>query len=205
MAMAKEVKQHIFFVDDEPGVRKAVGKTLERLGTKVSFFASARDCLEQLSYKRCDLLITDVKMPGMDGLELLAEAKRVAPWLAVMVVTGYGDIPMAVKALRMGALNYIEKPLGMQSLLYAVESALERNTPPDPLPGKELTRAEMKVLRFILDGKSNKETAYILHRSVKTIEAHRHRIMHKLGVDNLVGLVKRAAAMGLVELSPKCE
>ena len=201
--MADRVKQHIFFVDDEPSVRKVVGKTLKRLGTKVSCFPSAHDCLEQLRSQRCDLLITDVKMPGMDGLELLAKAKHIAPWLAVLVVTGYGDVPMAVKALKMGALNFIEKPLGMQSLLSVVESALDCTAPFDPLVGRKLTRTEMRVLRFIMDGKSNRETAYILHRSVKTIEFHRNHIMRKLGVDNVVDLIRRAAALGLVDLLPE--
>ncbi|MFC1636510.1 response regulator transcription factor [Planctomycetota bacterium] len=198
--MANKVKQHIFFVDDEPHVRKVVGKTLERLGKKVSCFASARDCLEKLSSERCDLLITDVKMPGMDGLELLTEAKRIAPWLTVMVVTAYGDIQMAVKSLNMGALDFIVKPLGMQRLLCAVESALKQTTPPNSLHGKEFSRTERRILHFILDGKSNKETAYILHRSVKTVKAHRYRIMLKLGVSNVMDLVKRATEMGLVDL-----
>ena len=203
MVMANRGKQYIFFVDDEAKVRKVVYRTLKRLGTKVSCFASAPDCLEQLASQRCDLLITDMKMPGMDGLELLAEAKRIAPWLPVLVVTGYGDVPMAVKALKMGALNFIEKPLGMQSLLSAVGSVLERTTPPDSLHGKKLTKTEVRVLCLILDGKSNKETAYTLHRSVKTVEVHRNHIMRKLGVDNVVDLVKRAAAMGLVDLPPQ--
>ena len=200
MTIANRAKQHIFFVDDEPQVRKVVGKTLKRLGTKVSCFASAADCIEQLRPQRCDLLITDVKMPDMDGLELLTEAKRIAPWLPVLVVTAYGDVPMAVKALKIGALNFIEKPLAMQSFLSVVESLLERHTLPDPLLGKGLTRVEMRVLRFILASNSNKETADILHRSVKTIEVHRNHIMRKLGVGNVVDLIKRAAAMGLVDL-----
>ena len=201
--MTNRAKQRIFFVDDESSVRKVVCRAFERLGTEVSCLASAADCLEKLRCQRCDLLITDVKMPGMDGLELLTEAKRIVPWLPVLVVTAYGDVPMAVKALKMGALDFIEKPLEMQSLLSIVESVLQRTTPRHPLLGKALTGAEMRVLRFILDGKSNKETAQILHRSVKTVEAHRNHIMRKLGVENVVDLVKRAAEMGLVELLPK--
>ena len=201
--MTDRVKQHILFVDDEPRVRKVVDKTLKRLGTKVSCFASARDCLEQLHSQKCDLLITDVKMPEMSGIELLTEVKRFVPWLPVLLVTGYGNIPMAVKALKMGALTFLEKPLEMQSFLSAVESALDGTAAFDPPVSKKFTRTEMKVLRLILDGKSNRETAYILHRSVKTIEFHRNRIMHKLGVDNVVDLIRRAAALGLVNFSSK--
>jgi len=148
----------------------------------------------------CDLLITDVKMPEMDGIELLIEAKRIIPSLSVLVITGYGDIPMAIRALKAGASDFIEKPLDRQSFLLVVESILKRTTLAEPVVGKLLTRTEMKVLRLILDGKSNKKIARLLHRSVRTIEDHRSHIFHKFGVDNLVDLVKRAAEMGLVDL-----
>ena len=199
--MTDGVTRHIFFVDDESGIRETVLKTLRSLETEVSCFASARDCLEQLRSTKCDLLITDVRMPEMDGLELVARAKRIAPWIAVVVVSGYGDIPMAVRALKAGAVDFLEKPLTKQGLLSSVESALSQSHAGDPVVGKELTKAERRVLHFILDGKSNRETAQILHRSEKTIEVHRNHIMRKLGVDNIVGLIKRAAAMGLMDLS----
>ena len=199
--MADTVARHIFFVDDEPAIRKIVSKTLESVDMEVSCFASARECLEKLRSQRCDLLITDVRMPDMDGLDLTAEAKRIAPWTEVLVVSGYGDIPMAVRALKVGAADFLEKPLGRQTLLAAVKSALAQVPASDPLVGKELTKAELRVLHFIVRGNSNKQTAGILHRSEKTIEVHRNHIMRKLGVDNVVALLKRAAAMGLVNLS----
>ena len=198
--MINNAEQHIFFVDDEPKVCKAVDRTREQLGSKVSCFACAADCLEQLRSQTCDLLITDVKMPEMDGIELLTEARRIIPWLQVLVITGYGDIPMSVRALKAGASNFIEKPLDRQSFLSAVESLLKRNAWADPLLGKLLTRTEMKVLRFILKGKSNKEIAYLRNRSIRTIEDQRSHIFRKFGVDNLVDLTKRAAEMGLVDL-----
>jgi len=190
--------QHIFFVDDEPKICKAANKTLEKLCTKVSCFTCAFDCLEQLRSQRCDLLITDVKMPGMDGIELLAEAKRITPWLPVMVITGFGDIPMAVRAMKAGASNFIEKPLDRESFLAAVESMLMRNNPSVSFLGESLTKAERKVLHLVLDGKSNKEIAHTLCRSKRTVEVHRSSIMFKLGVDNLVDLVKRANLMELI-------
>ena len=198
--MINSTEQHIFFVDDEPKVCKAVSRTLEQLGSKVSCFACAADCLEQLRSQTCDLLITDVKMPEMDGIELLVEARRTVPWLQVLVITGYGDIPMAVSALKAGASNFIEKPLDRQSFLSIVKSLLKRNAWGDPLLGKLLTRTERIVLRFILDGKSNKEIAYLRHRSIRTIEDQRSCIFRKFGVDNLVDLTKRAAEKGLIDL-----
>ena len=198
-AVGAYTRPRIFFVDDEAGVRKAMTKTLERLGSKVSCFAGASDCLERLRSKRCDLLITDVKMPGMDGIKLLTEAKRVAPWLPVLVITGYADVPMAVRALKAGATDFIEKPVNRKRFLSAVEAALQRNSPPDRLLGRALTRMEMGTLRLVLEGKSNREIADSLHRSIRTIEAHRNHLMRKLGVDNIVALVRRAADLGLTE------
>lgn len=198
--MTNITKQHVFFVDDEPKIRKMVGRTLEQVGLKVSCFARAAECLKQLHSQTCDLLITDVKMPEMDGIELLTKVKHIIPSLPVLVITGYGDIKMAVKALKIGASNFIEKPLDRQSFLSAVESALKRNAKIHRIAGNVLTKTEMIILRLILDGKSTKEIARLRHRSVRTIEDHRSHIMHKLGVDNLVDLVKQTAVVRMVEL-----
>lgn len=198
--MINSPKQHIYLVDDEPKIGKVVGEILEQLGLKVSYFVCAADCLERIVFQRCDLLITDVKMPKMNGIELLKEVRRLAPWLPVLVITGYGDIPTAIAAIKGGALDFIEKPLVKKSFLWKVKSILQQSTFDDSFIGKPLTKSEMKVLKLIIDGKSNKEIAYLLYRSVRTIEVHRGHLMHKLGVDNLVDLVKRATMMGLVEL-----
>ncbi len=199
MVMTNIAKQHIFFVDDKPKICKMVGRSLEQAGLKVSCFASGSDCLKQLRSRRCDLLITDVKMPEMDGIELLTEVKRIIPSLPVLVVTGYGDIPMAVEALKVGASEFIEKPLDRQSFLLAVESVLKRNALIHRIVGDVLTKTEMIVLRLILDGKRNKEIAMLRQRSVRTIEVHRLRIMRKIGVDKLVDLVKQTAVVWLPE------
>jgi len=158
------------------------------------------DCLEHLRRQRCNLLITDVKMPDMSGIELLIEARRIIPALPVIVITGFGDVPMAVRAMRAGAWDFIEKPLRRERLLSAVESALKHNARPGPALDNALSKTETKVLSLILDGKSNKETAALLHRSVRTIEDHRSNIMQKLGVVSVVDLVKRATVMGLLGL-----
>lgn len=200
--MNNSSKRHIFFVDDEPKVRELVGETLEQAGFKVSCFADAFDCIKKLRGAACDLLITDVKLPEMSGIELLTEAKRFLPSLPILVVTGYGDVPMAVKAMKEGAADFIEKPLEKHALISAVEIALEQCPSSDPILCKRLTNAEIKVLYLILEGKTNKEAANLLHRSISTIEVHRKHIMRKLGAENIVDLVKIAAAMGLVNPQP---
>ncbi len=191
--------QHIFVVDDEPAVCRSVSQTLQRSGYTVSCFADADHCLQRLQMQSCDLLITDVRMPKMDGIELVRRAKCIVPWLPILVITGYGDIPMAVRAVKAGAAEFIEKPLQKQSFLETVQAALKQQNPKNLLKGKLLSKKELAILRLILLGSSNKEIAQILHRSIRTIEDHRRHIMRKLDVESVVDLVKRAAAMGLTK------
>jgi len=128
-------------------------------------------------------------------MDVLAEVRRRAPWLPVVLMTDFGDVRTAARAFKMGVDDFIEKPIGRETLLLAAEAALARMTPRDPLLGTSLTRAERRILHLILQGRSNKETARLLNRSVRTIEVHRNRIMKKMGVGNLVDLVKRAYEM----------
>ena len=198
--MTNIVEKHIFFLDDEPTIREVVRETLEESDFKVSCFGSPIECLAQLRSKKCDLLITDLKMPEKDGIELLVDVKHLAPWVPVLMITGYGDIPTAVKAMKAGAADFIEKPLDKKNFVRKIRSVLHKNVATHPDLGDSLTRNETRVLQLIIDGKSNKEIGNLLHRSSRTIEVHRAHIMHKLGVDNLIDLVKRVASMGLVDL-----
>ena len=201
--MAKVAKKHIFFLDDELQVRDVVRETLEEADITVTCFACPSECLARLRSQKCDLLITDLRMPEKDGLELLADVKRLAPWVPVLMITGYGDVPTAVKAIKGGAVDFIEKPLAKRAFLQKVSSILQESTPADMNAGEPLTRTEMSVLRLIIDGKSNRDIADFLHRSIRTVEVHRAHIMRKLGVDSLIDLVKLGAAMGLVSLESK--
>jgi two-component system response regulator FixJ len=201
--MTKKSKPYVFLVDDEPLVLKVISRTLKQLNASVTCFTSAADCLEQLRLQTCNLLITDVKMPKMDGIELLAEVKRITPSLPVLVMTAYGDIPMSVSALKLGAVDFIEKPINRDLLLSRVESALEETSQTHPRVGEILTKTEIKVLNLIMKGKSTREIAQLRHRSIRTIEDERRRIMRKLDVDNLVDLVKKVAIVRLAELPEK--
>ena len=193
-----QTERIIFFVDDEPKVRKAVSRTLSSLpNCQIKDFATATQCLNELKTAQCHLLITDINMDGMDGLTLLEHVTKLRPQLPVLLVTGYGDVPMAVEAIKIGAFDFIEKPLDERTLLAIVEKALEKSSKSEELGGKPLTKAEITVLTMIAVGKSNKEVAYQLSRSVRTIENHRHRLMRKLNVENAVELAKKAIQMGL--------
>ena len=195
-----ELEQSIFVVDDEPRVCEVICETLEAPGVKVTSFNSGIECIEQLGRHKCDLLITDLKMPQMDGVELLTKVRAIAPWLPVLMITGYGDIPTAIKAIKAGVVDFIEKPLVKKSFVRQVKSLLQESVNLNAHVGTPLTRGETTVLKLIIDGKSNKDIANLLHRSVRTVEVHRSRVMEKLDVENIIDLVKRAAAMGLIDL-----
>jgi len=203
--MENIAKKHIYFIDDEPTIREVVKETLEDSNLKVSCFGSPAECLTRLPSAKCDLLITDLKMPGKSGIELLMDIKHLAPWIPVLMITGYGDIPTAVKAMKAGAMDFIEKPLDKKNLVRKVRSILQKNASTNPDLGNSLTRTEKRILHLIVQGKSNKQIGNFFHRSARTIEVHRAHIMHKLGVDNLVDLIRRVASMGLVDLREKTE
>lgn len=188
----------IVFVDDEPRVCSTVSKTLERAGFSVQCFRCAPDCLAYLAQEPCDLLITDVKMPEKDGVELLRDVKGQQPWLPVLLVTGHGDVSMAVRAMKAGAAEFIEKPLDRDTFLHTVQSLLARSPAQAALERCALTRTEMKILYLILDGRNNREIATALHRSPRTIEVHRGHVMQKLGATNIIELLRRAADLGLL-------
>jgi len=193
---------HVVFVDDEPRVRYVVHKTLERAGAEVRCFSRAEDCLRHLSTQACDLLITDVKMPGRDGLDLLREVKERLPWLPVLIVTGYADVPMAVRALKAGAADFVEKPLDRDTFLETVDRLIARNAGPNAFLHKSLTRTERRILYLVLEGTNNREIATTLHRSTRTVEAHRNHLMQKLDATNISELLRRAAELGLLPSAP---
>lgn len=195
--MSAGKRQRIYFVDDEPAVCKAVARTLSQLHVEVSCFHSGQECLSHLDATPCDLLITDVKMPDMSGLDVLSRAKTIAPWMPVLLVTGYGDIPTAVKAVKMGAVDFIEKPLERERFLSLVGELLENARRWTRLIGKPLTRTEVKVLCYVLEGRNSKEIAHAVDRSIRTIELHRQHIMRKFNADSVVDLIRMVSEMGL--------
>jgi FixJ family two-component response regulator len=125
MGMENTVKKHIFILDDEPKVREAIKETLEVSNYKVSCFGDPVKCLARLRSKKCDLLITDLKMPKKSGFEVLLDVRHQAPWIPVLMMTGYSDIPTAVKAMRAGAVDFIEKPLSKKDILWKIKSILK--------------------------------------------------------------------------------
>ena len=193
---------HVVFVDDEPKVCHTVQKTLERAGMRVRCYPCADDCVKHLASQKCDLLITDVRMPGRDGMDLLDEVRERWPWIPVLIVTGYGDVPMAVRALKAGAADFVEKPLDRDTFLETVERLIEQSARPAARLAASLTKTERRVLYLILDGRNSREMAEALHRSPRTIEVHRSHILEKLGVTNIAELLRLVADLGLLPSGP---
>ena len=198
--MTNVPEQHVFIVDGELKSLQAVGKTLASLGAEITCFVNPGRCLEQLRAEKCNLLIAELKLPEMDGIELVTNVKRVAPWVPVLIITGHGDVPTAVRAVRAGAEDFIEKPLVEEVLLRRVRAILQTNAAPNGYADKPLTWTENTILKLVIDGRSSREISELLGRSVRTIEVHRANMMEKLGVNNLLDLIKWAVALGLVDV-----
>jgi two-component system response regulator FixJ len=181
------VVPNVFIVDDEPLVRKALKQSIESLSARAVCFPTPQSCLEALRTEQCDLLITDIHMPEMDGVELLGRVREVAPLVPVVMITGFGSIPLAVRTVQMGAADFIEKPLDEEQLFPKLQKLLE---PVYESNDHRVTLAEQKVLDLIIEGKANKEIAFLIGRSIRTVENHRHRLMKKLGVSSTAELVK---------------
>lgn len=189
----------VFVVDDEPRVLAAVSETVSSLGCRVRPFSGAAECLRALKTDPCDLLITDINMPEFDGMKLMNQARELRPLLPIIIVTGYGDIPLAVRAVKEGAFDFVEKPLDETSFLPIVKKALSQRNRSSQVDASTLTPAERRILQLVAQGKTNKEIAQLLSRSLRTVENHRHRLMQKLHAQSVADLVKVALKMGIAE------
>lgn len=198
-----QVPSTIYVVDDDEAVRDSLRWLLEANGYAVQSFASAEAFLESYEPDRVGILIVDVRMPGMSGLELQEVLiARHAP-LPIVFITGHGDVPMAVSTMKKGAVDFLEKPFNegdLRSIVSRmlteaherVREALEQRNQ-ETLLGR-LTAREQQVLERIVAGRLNKQIAGDLSISIKTVEAHRANIMEKLEVTTVADLMKIALA-----------
>lgn len=191
----------VFVVDDDPDVRRSLRWLLGTEGLLVRSCASAEDFLVEFSPERTGCIVLDVHLPGMDGFELLARLEASGPHPPVLVITAYGDIPMAVRALKSGAFDFIEKPYTSGSLLERIHQALARDETlrmrrqeRAQLEARltQLTPREREVMKHLVDGRSNKRIAKVLAIGERTVETHRQRIMHKLEADSVADLTRLA-------------
>ena len=193
----------VFVVDDDTRVRDALSSLLTSAGLEVAVFASATEFLDKPDAPAC--LILDLELPDINGLELQRElAEREAP--PIVFITGHGDIPSSVKAMKAGAVEFLSKPFGDEELLRAIEAAIALDRG-ERLKRSEravldaryerLTPREREVLTFVVAGFANKQTAGELGTSEITIGVHRGQIMRKMGARSLAELVRLADKLGI--------
>jgi len=192
-------EQTVFIVDDDEAVRDSIMELVESVGLQAEAFASAQAFLEVYHADRAGCLVLDVRMARMSGLALQAKLNEIDAKLPIIFITGHGDIPMAVEALKAGAFDFIQKPYHEQSLLESINKALARDesrraaTPQDTqMAGRiaMLTDREREVLRLLVDGKSNVTIADELGISPRTVEIHRSRVLNKFQVRSVAQLVR---------------
>lgn len=194
----------VFIADDDPAVCQSIRWLIESVGLDVETFISGQSFLDEVDPARLGCLVLDVRMPGMSGLDLLARMKTLAYTLPVIVLTGYGDVNMAVIAMKRGVLDFIEKPFNQQALLDSVQNAIQRDQRyrsersdrvEIALRAGRLTPRERQVMDLVVTGLANKEVAAQLGCSGKTVEVHRARVMEKMQASSLAALVRMAITL----------
>lgn len=194
----------VHIVDDDEGLRSSLALLIESVGLRASAFGSAADFLEHYRSEEQGCLILDIRMPGMSGLDLQEELNRRGVVLPVIFITGHGDVPMAVSAMKHGAFDFIQKPFRDQQVLDCVNRALQADAElrralveKDELRRRvaQLTPREREVMHLIVDGRANKVIAMDLKLSERTVEIHRARVMEKMGVRSVAQLVKMVLAI----------
>jgi two-component system, LuxR family, response regulator FixJ len=201
--MRVETEQVVYVVEDDENVRQSLADLLGSIGLAVEAFASADSFLQAFNPARQVCLVTDLMMPGMSGIALQANLIEQGIKIPIIFISGYGDIPVVVQAIKAGAADFLEKPIRSQVFLDAVQKALEQDKEryktkhnSREIQGlmARLTEREREVLAMIMDGHSNKEMARQLGVSPKTIEAHRANLYSKMRADSLAALVRKGIA-----------
>jgi len=206
-----EPQSMVFVVDDDAEVRKAIASLIRPVGLQVQLFGSAQDFVRAKRPEVPGCLILDIRLPGISGLDFqrkLAEANNPIP---IIFITGHGDIPMSVRAMKAGAVEFLTKPFRDQDLLDAIQHALERDRTRRQREAEIatlrerfewLTPREREVLPLVVSGLPNKQIAAEIGTSETTVKVHRGQLMRKMGADSLPELVRMAEKMGVPVTKP---
>ena len=195
----KDGQPTIYVVDDDDGMRRALDTLLNTVGYKTTVFSRPSEFLSQLKPEAHSCVVLDIRMPEMSGLEVQQQLNRRGSMLPVIFITGHGDVPMAVQAMKEGAFEFIQKPFRDQDLLDRINHALKQDADNRTNAARRsdvqhrlgsLTPREKQVMNFIVDGSANKVIAIDLGLSERTVEIHRAKVMEKMGARSVAHLVK---------------
>ena len=196
----------VFVVDDDPSIRRALTRVIQSVGLATETYPGAQPFLDAYQPARPGCLVLDIRMPHLDGLELQALLDRQGFEIPIIFITGHGDVRTSVRAMKLGAVDFLQKPFSDQDLLEAIKRALARDADLRQMHAvrneiarrfERLTPREREVFALVTIGKMNKNIAAELGASEKTIKVHRGRVMEKMQAESLAELVRLAQAGGL--------
>jgi FixJ family two-component response regulator len=205
-ATMSSAKPTVFVVDDDVSVRESLELLIEAAGWRPELFGSAQAFLGRAPVSVPHCLVLDISLPGLNGLELQKQLMALRPELPIIFITGHGDVPKSVQAMKAGAVEFLTKPFPDAVLIEAIRSSLERSrnflSETAEIQGlrerfESLTQRERQVMKLVVDGLLNKQVAGELGISEITVKAHRGKVMHKMKADSLPSLVKMSAKLGV--------
>jgi FixJ family two-component response regulator len=196
----------VFVVDDDASVRRAIKRLVESVGLEVELFGSATEFMSSQRPDAAGCLVTDIRLPGMSGLDLHRELVKADDEIPTIFITAHGDIPMTVRAMKAGAVEFLTKPFRDQDLLDAIQVALKRDCVRRERQAEmaglrerleSLTPREREVLPLVVSGLLNKQVAAAIGTTEATVKVHRSQLMKKMGADSLPELVRMAEKIGI--------
>jgi FixJ family two-component response regulator len=196
----------VFVVDDDPSVRRAIKRLVGSVGLEVELFGSAQEFLRSKRPDAPSCLVLDIRLPGISGLDFQRELAQTNIHIPIIFITAHGDIPMTVRAMKAGAVEFLTKPFRDQDLLDAIQIALERDRARRQQEAEvamlrerfeSLTSREREVLPLVVSGLLNKQIAAEIGTSETTVKVHRGQLIRKMGADSLADLVRMAEKMGI--------
>ncbi len=202
--MKRGPRKRIYWYGTGTPIRPMLEPVLRSDNVLLNRFSKASACLEKLSSRPCDVLIVDLDGREAEGLQLLAQVRRMIPWVSTVAIVPNGAVPTAVRAVKAGVCECLEKPVETDLLCEAVEGLFARMMSL-PRSHRALTEMETQIVQSILAGKTSQDIAARLGRSKRTIDVHRKNIMRKLQADSFVDFIRRALAMGLTDESDSAE
>ena len=193
-------------IDDDAPMRTALVRLIKSARIEATAFSSAREFLDDPVHRQVDCAVTDMRMPGVDGLKLQEELNKTLPHLSLVFITGHGNVPMSVEAMKGGAVDFLEKPVQDKALLAAIRRAAERSRALKASRDEKIAIArryermstrEREVFALVTTGLLNKQIAFDLGVAERTVKVHRARAMEKMEADSLAQLVRMAQVLGV--------